>query len=566
MISRRKLIVGSAAVGGVAIGLGSQLNFRANATTPTLQIDLQNTTTSNEVYAFVTGQAINNNNALVLLESDGETLYYPASPSSTGAALGADCAIPLGAPGSTKTITIPQIAGGRIWFSIGSPITFLLNPGPGLVEPSVSNTSDPNADLMWDFCEFTYNSSQQFANISYVDFVSIPIAMSLTDSTGATQSVSGMPTSGLNTVCSGLIAQNNADGAGWDKLIITSNGNNLRALSPNNGIVMDSSLFSGYFQPYVNQVWSQYSSEALTVDTQASYGSLSGTVSGGVLTFPNAGTFAQPSAADIFSCSSGPFANTAGAMGPLVARISAAFNRTTLLIDSDQPDDENPANYYKNSITNHYARIVHAANLDGLGYAFPYDDVTPNGGVNQSGAVSSGSPTLWTIAVGGGTATATSSPTASASPTATSTGSGGTGTTVNAYSQIAASSYSANNGTQNETTSDTGGGDDVGWIDNGCWLAYDNVAFGSTGANQFIARVASGAASGISGLVEVALDSPTAKPVGSFAVGNTGGWQVWETVPANISTITGTHTVYLVFSSGQPADFVNVHWFTFGEA
>jgi hypothetical protein len=37
-------------------------------------------------------------------------------------------------------------------------------------------------------------------------------------------------------------------------------------------------------------------------------------------------------------------------------------------------------------------------------------------------------------------------------------------------------------------------------------------------------------------------------------------------VPANISTITGTHTVYLVFSSGQPADFVNVHWFTFGEA
>ena len=566
MISRRKLIVGSAAVGGVAIGLGSQLNWRANATTPTLQIDLQNTTTSNEVYAFVTGQAINNNNALVLLESDGETLYYPASPSSTGSALGADCAIPLGAPGSTKTITIPQIAGGRIWFSIGAPITFLLNPGPGLVEPSVSNTADPNADLMWDFCEFTYNSSQLFANISYVDFVSIPIAMSLTDTTGAVQKVSGMPASGLATVCSGLTAQNAADGAGWDKLIVTSGGANLRALSPNNGIVMDSSLFSGYLEPYVSQVWSKYSSSALTVDTQASYGSLSGTVSGGQLTFSGVGSFAQPSTADIFSCSSGPFANTAGAMGPLVARISAAFNRTTLLIDSDQPDDENPANYYKNSITNHYARIVHAANLDGLGYAFPYDDVTPNGGVNQSGAVSSGSPTLWTIAVGGGTATATSSPTASASPTVTSTGSGGTGTTVNAYSQIAASSYSANNGTQNETTSDTGGGDDVGWIDNGCWLAYDNVAFGSTGANQFIARVASGAASGISGLVEVALDSPTAKPVGSFAVGNTGGWQVWETVPANISTVTGTHTVYLVFSSGQPADFVNVHWFTFGEA
>ena len=27
--------------------------------------------------------------------------------------------------------------------------------------------------------------------------------------------------------------------------------------------------------------------------------------------------------------------------------------------------------------------------------------------------------------------------------------------------------------------------------------------------------------------------------------------------------MTGTHTVYLTFTSGQPADFVNVNWFTF---
>jgi len=568
MINRRNLLIGSAAVGGAAIGLGSQaLTWSADATTPTLQIDIQNTTTSSEVYAYVTGLAINNGNALVLLESDGQTPYYPTSPSSTGAALGANCAIPLGAPGSTTSITIPQIAGGRIWFSIGSTITFLLNPGPALVEPSVSNSSDPNIDIMWDFCEFTYNSSQLYANISYVDFVSIPVSLALTNSSGAVQTVSGIPTSGLDTVCSNLIAQNASDGAGWDKLVVTSGGSNLRALSPNNGIVMDSSLFSGYFQPYVDSVWSQYSSEALTVDTQnSSYGSLSGTVSGGVLTFPNAGSFAQPAAADIFSCSSGPFADTSGVLGPLVARISAAFNRTTLLIDTDQPDDENPADYYKNSVTNHYARIVHAANLDGRGYAFPYDDVTPTGGADQSGYVSDGNPTLLTIAVGGGTATASgSSPTASASPTATASG-GGSGTTVSAYTQIAASSSSATNGTATETTSDTGGGEDVGWIANGDWLAYDNVDFGSTGANQFVARVASGAASGISGLVAVALDSPTATPVGSFSLASTGGWQVWKTVPANISLVTGTHTVYLVFSSGQSADFVNVHWFTFDEA
>lgn len=566
MIDRRKLLSLSAvAVGGSVLGVGAgALGSRAQATSSTLQIALQNTTTSSTVYAYVTGNAIDNGNALMLLQADGHTPYYPSSPSSTGAALGANCAIPLGAPGTTTTITIPHIAGGRLWFSVGGPLTFLLNPGPALVEPSVTNPSDPNIKLTWDFCEFTFNSAQLYANISYVDFVCLPISMKLANSSGAVQSVSGMPAGGLNTVCSNLIAQHNADGAGWNQLVATSSsGANLRALSPNNGIVMNSSLFSGYYQPYVNQVWSKYASSPLTVDTQASWGSVNGTVSGGVLSFPGVGSFAQPSAADIFSCSTGPFANASGEMGALIARISAAFNRSTLLTDTNQPDGENPANYYTNTITNHYARIVHAANLDGRGYAFPYDDVTPNGGVDQSGFVADPNPTLWTVAVGGGTATGGSSPSPSASATATG-GSGGT--TVSAYSTIQAESYSSANGTQTETTTDTGGGQDVGYIHNGCWLAYNNVNFGSTGATQFKARVASGAAAGISGLVEVCIDSPTATPVGSFALGSTGGWQTWETVPANITKVTGTHTVYLVFSSGQSADYVNVNWFTFAQS
>ena len=31
----------------------------------------------------------------------------------------------------------------------------------------------------------------------------------------------------------------------------------------------------------------------------------------------------------------------------------------------------------------------------------------------------------------------------------------------------------------------------------------------------------------------------------------------------SFDSITEVHTVYLAFVSGQPADFVNVHWFTF---
>ncbi|MFI8230478.1 glycoside hydrolase family 16 protein [Streptomyces sp. NPDC085900] len=148
--------------------------------------------------------------------------------------------------------------------------------------------------------------------------------------------------------------------------------------------------------------------------------------------------------------------------------------------------------------------------------------------------------------------------------------SGGSGTTPppsgnrDAYSAIQAESYDSQSGVTTEATSDTGGGQDVGYIANGDWALYKGVNFGSTAAKQFYARVASGAASGVSGLVQVRLDSATSTPIGSFAVGNTGGWQSWTTIPANISSVTGTHDVYLTFSSGQPADFVNVNWFDFG--
>ena len=355
------------------------------------------------MYAFVTGQALDNGNALVLLESDGQTLYYPSSPAAPGSALGADCAIPLGPSGGAPvTITVPHLAGARLWFSIGTPLTFLLNPGPALVEPSVTNSSDPNINLQWDFAEFTYNTAQLFVNISMVDFTSIPIGLALTDTAGATQTVGGLPAGGVDQVAAGLSAQQSADGNPWTDLVVTSGGQNLRVLSPQNGLVGNAGFLSGYYDSYVSQVWSKYAAQTLTIDTQAAAGNVAGQVSGGVLTFPGGGSFAAPTTADIFSCSTGPF-STAGANAEALAiipRLAAAFNRSTLLIDANQPDGENPADYYQNAVTNHYARLVHAAAADGLGYAFPYDDVTPDGGVNQSGAVSSGSPSVLTVTVG----------------------------------------------------------------------------------------------------------------------------------------------------------------------
>ncbi|MDG4828706.1 carbohydrate-binding protein [Solwaraspora sp. WMMD1047] len=136
-----------------------------------------------------------------------------------------------------------------------------------------------------------------------------------------------------------------------------------------------------------------------------------------------------------------------------------------------------------------------------------------------------------------------------------------TGGGFNAYSTIQAEAFSAQNGVIVEACSE--GGQNIGALRNGDWVRFDNVRFGSTPARDFVARVASGASAGVSGLVEVRLGSPTGTVIGSFALANTGGWQSWRSVPGNVSAVTGTHTVYLTFTSGQPNDFVNVNWFTF---
>ncbi len=140
---------------------------------------------------------------------------------------------------------------------------------------------------------------------------------------------------------------------------------------------------------------------------------------------------------------------------------------------------------------------------------------------------------------------------------------GGAPTGTTATSTIQAESASAQSGTGTETTSDTGGGRDVGWIGNGDWLRYDNVNFGGTGLRTFSARVASGAAAGVSGTVQVRLDSLTGPVIGSVSVGSTGGWQSWKTVPGAITATTGTHTVYLTFATGSGQDFTNLNWLTF---
>jgi hypothetical protein len=180
-------------------------------------------------------------------------------------------------------------------------------------------------------------------------------------------------------------------------------------VSPNTGITLDNSLFKTYYGSYVDQVWSKYTDTALTVDTQGSAGDVTAKVSNGKLAF-SAGSISydKPSTADIWSNSSGAFAVSGDATkDAITARLAAAFNRSTLLIDTNQPNGETVSNYYQNAVTNHYSRICHATTLDNRGYAFPYDDVAPTNGADQSGSVYDPNPQLLTVTVGGSSSNST---------------------------------------------------------------------------------------------------------------------------------------------------------------
>lgn len=366
-----------------------------------LQFSLRNQSESNEVYAYVTGIAIQHGGQRCLMKANGRDLYFPQSPSAIGSALAEDCAIPLGPPGNTINITVPQIAGGRLWIAMDGKLTFLLNPGPALVEPSVLNPSDPNAHVNFGFCEFTLNNDQIYANISYVDFVpKIPIAIDLQSASGARQHVAGMAPDGLDRICDDLRAQTQRDGKPWDKLIVQSNGSNLRVLNATHGNAVGAS-FEGYYESHIEQVWQKYSQGSrMKINTQAGPGILEGHVNGRGELDIGGEIFQKPNTNDVLGCNSGPFTTGPSATrNAIIPRLAAAFVRSTLLSVEDHPSS--PSTFYRQNPTNHYARIVHERNLDKKGYAFAYDDVQPDGGEDQSGKVNDGSPTLFTVAIGG---------------------------------------------------------------------------------------------------------------------------------------------------------------------
>lgn len=144
--------------------------------------------------------------------------------------------------------------------------------------------------------------------------------------------------------------------------------------------------------------------------------------------------------------------------------------------------------------------------------------------------------------------------------------------TMNATSQIQASSFNSTDGNrttgdnttfglQTETTSDTDGGYDVGFASAGDFAVYKNVDFGA-GVTDVNARMACNGNCG--GTLEFHLDSVSGTLAGSVTIPATGGWQNWSTVPGTVSA-SGVHDLFVVFKAapGGTTALGNVNWFQF---
>ncbi|WP_433869098.1 glycoside hydrolase family 64 protein [Saccharopolyspora sp. CA-218241] len=393
MVSRRRFLGYSAAALSAPLWAQAISAPFASAAPETLKFVLRNDS-GTTAHAYIAGFSDIEKKA-VFIRPDG-TKYFPEASGPVPQPLGEDPAIPVA--GSVE-VTVPRMYGARVYFVTDDKLTFQAVRGAdgttAVVHPNFVSDTDPNFGKDWTFAEFTLNSVQLYANISYVDFVAAPISLHLTAASGD-QHVPGMPTGGMDQVARGLREQ----GGSWSNLVQDSGGSVVRVLSPNHR----AADFAGYMEPYVDQVYAKYASERLYIDTQRpDLGVLEGGVEGSELVF-GAERFAKPSTADIWSCNGGPFANNPGSDSPerlaIVPRLAAAFNRSTLLINPEQPHGEDPATFYQHDVTNHYARVVHANLPDGKGYAFPYDDVSSNAGEDHSGKVNAGDPEVFTLTLG----------------------------------------------------------------------------------------------------------------------------------------------------------------------
>lgn len=104
------------------------------------------------------------------------------------------------------------------------------------------------------------------------------------------------------------------------------------------------------------------------------------------------------------------------------------------------------------------------------------------------------------------------------------------------------------------------GGSEIGFIKTGTYIGYDSIKFG-TNVDKVDLRIASNNTAG--GTLQILIDNPsTGTVIATASIPYTAGWQVWKTVTADVSNLTGKHKLFIKFTGGSGYLF-NLNWLRF---
>ena len=122
--------------------------------------------------------------------------------------------------------------------------------------------------------------------------------------------------------------------------------------------------------------------------------------------------------------------------------------------------------------------------------------------------------------------------------------------------RLEAEHYTRQSGVQLEAVGDYAGGQNLAFIDDGDWVAFDPVSLAGIEFLSF--RVAS---DGAGGRIEVRTDAPDGPLVATARVTPTGGWQTYKDVTVPVSPPEESGPLYLVFRNEQaPTSLLNLNW------
>jgi len=117
---------------------------------------------------------------------------------------------------------------------------------------------------------------------------------------------------------------------------------------------------------------------------------------------------------------------------------------------------------------------------------------------------------------------------------------------------IQAENYNTQSGVDTESTSDIGGGENVGFIDTGDYIEYQ-IFVPTSGLYKLDFRVASRLGGGAFDILQ------GGSVIGNVSVDSTGGWQNWVTLSRTVNLDAGNQTIRLLATNSG----WNINWINF---